>query len=175
MSDLAGAVTVRPESEADAVAIAGVLSAAFRRVEGGEVAEVALVEDLRRSASWLPEFALVAEVGGRVVGYCLATRASVGGTAALALGPVAVSPHMQGRGVGSLLMDNVLLEARNRGEGVVGLLGDPAFYSRFGFVPATDTEVRSPDPRWGEHFQVLLLGHTELEGTFVYAPEFGVD
>ena len=53
----------------------------------------------------------------------------------------------------------------------VAVLGDPGFYRRFGFIPAVAAGVGSPDPSWGEHFQVRTFG-AQLVGNFRYAAPF---
>ena len=71
-------------------------------------------------------------------------------------------------------MHSVLGAAQALGEPVVVLLGDPAYYSRFGFGPASDLGVLAPDPQWGDFFQALALGPREdvPAGTFRYAEPF---
>jgi putative acetyltransferase len=54
------------------------------------------------------------------------------------------------------------------------LLGDPAFYRRFGFEPASDHGVLPPVPEWEPHFQLRRLAAwtPSLAGTFAYAAPF---
>jgi putative acetyltransferase len=53
------------------------------------------------------------------------------------------------------------------------LLGDPAYYSRFGFGPASALGVAPPEPEWGDFFQALDLGVGPVPtGTFRYPPPF---
>jgi putative acetyltransferase len=59
--------------------------------------------------------------------------------------------------VGSALINTSIDIAREMGETIIGLLGDNAFYERFGFVPAASVNVAPPDPAWGRYFQVRLL------------------
>jgi putative acetyltransferase len=159
---------VRPEGPADAAAIRAVHRAAFG---GGEPAEAALIDALRADAGWLPGLSLVAVGEGEVVGHVVATRARLGDVPALGVGPLGVLPAVQGRGVGSALMYALLGAAQARGETVVGLLGEPAYYERFGFVAATGVGIAAPDPAWGRHFQVLVLAGRPT-GTFRYAAPF---
>ena len=72
-------------------------------------------------------------------------------------------------------MHAVLGAADALGEPLVALLGDPAYYRRFGFRPASTVGVEAPDPAWGEKFQVRTLTAYEpgLTGTFEYAEPFG--
>jgi putative acetyltransferase len=71
-------------------------------------------------------------------------------------------------------MHGVLAAADALDEPCVVLLGDVAFYSRFGFEPARPLGVLPQDPAWGEHFQLrrLTAWTDTLRGTFRYAPAF---
>lgn len=152
---------LRPEDPADEAPVARVLAAAFARPEVTTPPEVGLVEDLRRSDAWIPELAMVAEYGGEVVGYALLTRVQVrtdGGTwPALALGPVAVAPHRQRIGHGAAVVQAALDAATELGERLVVVLGDPAYYRRFGFGPADRLGLTSPWSGLGEPWQALVL------------------
>ena len=57
----------------------------------------------------------------------------VGGEDALLLGPIAVHPTRQGEGLGGMLIDESLAEARRLGWERVLLVGDAPYYRRFGF------------------------------------------
>jgi putative acetyltransferase len=184
-------VIIRPEragddagddsgAAADRDAIRAVHTAAFRPPEGGTVpVEAPLVEDLRAGDEWLPRLSLVADVDSAVVGHVVCTRGWVvvaGGieVPALGLGPLGVLPSHQGAGVGSALMHAVLGAADALGERLVALLGEPRYYGRFGFGPAAAQAISSPDPAWGDYFQVrwLAAGDPALAGTFRYAAPF---
>lgn len=166
-----GAVTVRQERDGDVEAIRAVHRAAFANGDA-EPVEVGLVDALRADHGWLPHLSLVAVIGDDLVGHGVATRASVDGAPALGLGPLAVRPARQGRGVGTALVRALLAAARSGGETLVGLLGAPGYYGRFGFVAAADLGVRAPDPAWGGHFQALALTGQAPTGTFRYAAPF---
>ena len=160
---------MRREIPDDVEAIREVHRAAFG---GGEPVEAGLVDALRADAGWLPCLSLVAVCDGAVVGHVVATRARVGDVAAVGVGPLGVVPAAQGHGVGSALMYALLGAAQARGERLAGLLGAPAYYGRFGFVPAAETGISAPDPAWGRHFQVLPLAGRPPTGTFRYAGPF---
>jgi putative acetyltransferase len=99
--------------------------------------------------------------------------AGVPGT--LGLGPLGVHPDHQRRGVGLALMHAVLGAADALGEPVVVLLGDPDYYSRYGFVTASTLGIEAPEPAWGEHFQTRTLTAYDAarhRGAFAYAPAF---
>ena len=181
---------VRPEragDAGDANAIRAVHTAAFRRGDdpGAVPVEAPLVDDLRAGDEWLPRLSLVAVVGGAIVGHVVCTRAWIDGTdptdparplphPALGLGPLGVVPERQGDGVGSALVHAVLGAADARDEPLVALLGEPRYYRRFGFVPARAHGIGSPDPAWGDHFQVRPLAAHDpgVVGPFRYAAPF---
>lgn len=177
---------IRRELPADAAAIRAVTAAAFREAEhrapavepDGAPGEATLVGWLRADAGWIPELSLVAvddaEAERPVIGHVIATRARIGDRPALGLGPLSVDPRLQGGGVGAALMHAVLGAADALGESLVCLLGNPAFYRRFGFVPATDLGVQAPDPAWGAYFQARpLTSYDGRVGVFAYAEPFG--
>ncbi len=172
---------VRRERPEDVDAIRRVTAAAFRDVPhaapprgpDGEPGEAALVSRLRADPGWLPRLSLVAVDGDEVVGHVVATRAWVDEAPALGLGPLSVVPHRQRSGVGSALVHALLGAADALDETTVGLLGDPAYYARFGFVPSLRDGITAPDPAWGDFFQSRRLGAgARPTGTFRYAAPF---
>lgn len=172
---------IRTELAGDIDEIASVVGAAFSLAEhsapptriGGPPGEVDLLAWLRDDDGWLPDLSLVATSGDQIVGHVVATRAYVDGAPALGLGPLSVRPDHQRAGVGGRLVRELLDRAERAGDTLVALLGDPAYYGRFGFVPAQERGVESPDPAWGDYFQARALGTGEHPaGRFVYAAPF---
>ncbi|GAA0465120.1 N-acetyltransferase [Actinoplanes capillaceus] len=172
---------IRRETAADVGAIRAVTAAAFARPhfreplpDGVEPDEAPLVGRLRADEGWLPALSLVAVVDGAVVGHVVCTRGRVGAAPALGLGPVSVHPDHQRRGVGSALMHAVLGAAEALDEPLVVLLGDPAYYSRFGFRPAADHGIEPPVAEWAPHFQARPLSAHDpsVRGVFTYAAPF---
>ena len=94
------------------------------------------------------------------------------GAPVLGLGPLGVRPEAQARGVGTALVHSVLAVAEAAGETLVALLGDPAYYVRFGFRAADVLGVLAPEPAWGRHFQARWLAGPRPGGTFRYAEPF---
>uniref|UniRef100_UPI0030D51413 GNAT family N-acetyltransferase n=1 Tax=Pseudonocardia sp. D17 TaxID=882661 RepID=UPI0030D51413 len=166
------AVRIRPETIADHDAVRAVHRAAFAPPHGSEAVEAGLTDRLRDGPWFLPALSLVADDEDRVVGHVICTRAHVGEADALGLGPIGVLPEAQRHGIGSALVDAAVDVARSRGERLVGLLGDPDFYGRFGFVDSRTVGIDAPDPTWGVHFQVLALDDDTPRGTFRYATPF---
>jgi putative acetyltransferase len=137
-------------------------------------AEVTLVDLLRVSEAWLPALSLVAVFKGEIVGHVLCTRAHLDSEPVLGLGPIGVKVAYQNHGIGSALMTAVIAEADGSDERLIGLLGSPSYYGRFGFVPSSVLGIEPPDPEWSEHFQVLTLSgyDSTFVGRFRYAPAF---
>ena len=73
------------------------------------------------------------------------------------MGPIGVLPEDQGVGIGSALMNALLTAADAADVPMVVLLGAPQYYGSFGFRPAQELGVISPEPRWGEAFQARPL------------------
>ncbi|MPZ89547.1 MAG: GNAT family N-acetyltransferase [Nitriliruptorales bacterium] len=168
---------IRRESAGDASAITRVHASAFEVGEGSaKPVEVTLVEELRRSTAWLPQLSLVATVGSEVVGHVVCSRAQVGPKhhPVLGLGPLGVRLDHQKQGLGSALMHAVLGAADACDEPLVGLLGEPGYYGRFGFMPAADHGIEALDVSWGAYFQIRpLWSYTpDLRGRFTYASPF---
>ncbi|KRC61688.1 hypothetical protein ASE14_12700 [Agromyces sp. Root81] len=168
---------IRPFRPADRAVVEHLLTAAFgtpATTADSPPIEVGLNTALLGSDALLPHLALVAELDGVVVGYCISTRAAIGEAEALGLGPIGVLPGHQGHGIGTALIAETVRVAEEHGEGVVVLLGDPAYYGRFGFVAGSELGIASPDATWGEYFQALrLAAATDAHrGGFRYARPF---
>ena len=168
---------IRRETEHDTDVIRAITTAAFAagRPPGQTVPEARLIDELRAGPAWLPALSLVAVTpAGEVIGHVLGTRGHVGQDPVVAVGPLAVRPDHQRHGVGSALMHAILGAADALGEPLAALLGDPAYYRRFGFELGTVYQITPPKPQWRPHFQVRVLSayHPGLRGTFTYPEPF---
>jgi putative acetyltransferase len=169
-------VIVRLQEPDDYEAIRHVYAEAFGRPEGPESIpfEVRVFEALCEAGDAIAELSFTAVKDEAVVGHVTASRAKVADTPVVAVGPIGVLPEHQGAGIGSALMEALLTAADAADVPMVVLLGAPQYYSRFGFRPAEDLGLISPDPRWGDAFQARpLTAHTpSVAGQFQYAPAF---
>ena len=164
-----GGLFVRPAEPRDAAAIRAVHLAAFPTA-----AEADLVERLDRDGD--SAVSLVAAREGEVVGHLLLSRMTVAGDArryrALGLGPVALLPPFQRCGIGSALIAGGLGIARATGEDYVFVLGEPHFYTRFGFSAEAAAPFASPYA--GPYLLALRFGEAAApaRGTAAYPAAF---
>ncbi|WP_028270469.1 N-acetyltransferase [Arthrobacter sp. UNC362MFTsu5.1] len=176
----APALVLRTEQPADRPAILELTAAAFSVSPAtglpvdGEPVEVGLLKQLFDCDEYLPEFSIVAEQDGEVVGHVISTRGWVGDLELLGLGPIGVVPRLQRHGIGSALIQETVARANDAGERGIALLGGPEYYSRFGFVPSVSLGIDPPTAEWGDSFQVLPLAVWPggIHGTFRYAAPF---
>jgi len=114
----------------------------------------------------LPELALAAREGGRLVGTVRLWAISAAGAGSLLLlGPLAVVPECQGEGIGARLMRSALNRAAATGHGGVILVGDAPYYRRFGFSAALTQNLEMPGPVERHRF----LGHELRPGALAEA------
>jgi putative acetyltransferase len=169
-------VIVRPHRSEDYEAAKHIYTEAFRRPESPDSVplEVPLFEALWEAGDALPELSFTALTESGAVGHVTASKATVATDSVVAVGPIGVLPEHQGLGIGSALMDALLTAADDARVPLIVLLGAPQYYSRFGFRPAEELGVTSPEAAWGDAFQARpLTAYTpRLAGPFRYAPAF---
>ena len=119
--------TIRLEKSSDAADREALLDLAYGPVRFEKPSE-------RLRAGRTPALSFVAVEDGRVIGTVRLWDVTTGpDSPALLLGPLAVDPAQRCRGIGSALMRHALRAAERRGHHAVLLVGDAAYYSRFGF------------------------------------------
>jgi putative acetyltransferase len=167
-SGQASTTSVRDEQAGDEPHVAAVIAAAF-----GRAAEADLVVALRQARAL--EIALVAERDGRIVGQVALSPVSVQGAfmpGILGLAPLAVAPDCRRQGIGARLVEAALRAAKAGGGKVVVVLGEPAYYRRFGFRPARGIGLTCPWPGTEEAFQALILASPWPRGLVRYHAAF---
>jgi putative acetyltransferase len=110
---------------------------------------------------------LVATIDSQVTGHVIFTKCRVdGGDEKVSLlAPLAVLPEFQSQGIGSAIVRDGLQRLTQAGISQVFVLGDPAYYSRFGFAPESSVEPPFPMPdEWTEAWQSLNLAGAPLPG-----------
>lgn len=172
-------VLIRREEHGDHDKVFVLVEKAFRGIEHSDNREHFLVERLRRSDAFIPELSLVAEVDSEIVGHILLTKIQVknenNSFDSLALAPVSVLPEFQGKGIGGKLIAEAHSRAKELGHGSVILLGDPAYYQRFGYKPAKTFNIVLPFEGVEDFSMAVELVENALQnvsGTVVYPKEF---
>ncbi|ASZ12731.1 N-acetyltransferase [Chitinophaga pendula] len=172
-------ISIREEQEGDRALVFEINKQAFGRPE-----EAMLVDQLRKSAAFIPELSLVAVVHSKVVGHILFTQIKIHHpdqalpyTTALALAPLAVLPGFQHNGIGGALITNGLRIATALGHNAVIVMGHEAYYPKFGFIPAEKWQIKAPFEVPESNFMAVeLIPHAldHAAGTVEYAREFGI-
>lgn len=155
-------VTIREEKMADVSAREALLDEVFGIERFEKTCE-------RLRAGRLPAngLALIAEVDGEIVGTVRLWHVNAGGVSdALVLGPLAVAKSMHSKGIGARLMRAALNRASLAGHSAVILVGDAAYYTRFGFSVALTDGLWLPGPVERERFLGLELKAGALSRVF---------
>ncbi len=103
-------------------------------------------------------------VDGELIASIRFWPVTIAGEAAILLGPLAVEPKYQGQGMGRALVAWSLKAAKQQGHRLCLVVGDPAYYAPYGFVPACPNGLILPGPVEPERFQVLELVAGAIEG-----------
>src|ERR1035441_428175 len=127
---------VRPAMPGDRSAILTLVREAFSSEDRDGSEELDIVVSPWNLEATPHELELVAEDKGAIVGHVLAAYGDLGGREVVAVAPLAVTPSRQGGGIGGALMTELLRRSEVAELPLVVLLGDPAYYGRFGFEPS---------------------------------------
>ncbi len=137
-------VEIEEERPEDVAGIREVTAAAFAQAPHSSGTEAEIVEALRQAG--VLTLSLVAREGGELVGHVAFSPVTIEGRAKgkwFGLGPVSVRPGRQRRGIGTALIEAGLARLREMGADGCVLVGDPAYYRRFGFE--VDSRLRYGD------------------------------
>lgn len=168
MTDRNVRVQIREELDTDIAAIRELNSRAF-----GQSLEADIVDALRSHGAVL--LSLVATIDERIVGHILYSPASIGDLAGAGLGPMAVLPGFQRRGIGSALVAEGSRRMKQAGWPFVVVLGHAEFYPRFGFTRASAHGISSEWDVPDEVFMLSILDPPRMSGVsgqVRYRPEF---
>ena len=162
-------IEIRDETAADVAAIEGVTIAAFLHAPHTSHTEQFIVDALRKAGQLT--VSLVANVDGAVVGHVAISPVSISDGAAgwYGVGPISVAPEYQRRGIGSRLMREALRVLREHGASGCVVLGEPGYYSRFGFRVDPNLSLPGVPP---EYFQGISFGASHARGIVSYHAAF---
>lgn len=169
-------IQLRHETPDDIAAIEAVTTTAFADAQHTSHTEQFIVHALR-AANELT-LSIVAETLNQIVGHVALSPVTITDahshktTGWHGLGPISVLPAWQGQGIGSRLMKQALAELRAmramRAAGCV-LLGEPAYYARFGFQAHAGLQLPGVPPGY---FMALALYGPVPEGVAHYSDAF---
>jgi putative acetyltransferase len=164
-------IEIRNETAADVRAIEAVTVAAFLNAPHTSRTEHSIVDALRKAGKLT--ISLVADAKGTVVGHVAVSPVSIsdGATGWYGLVPISVAPEYQRRGIGSRLMREALRVLREQGAAGCVLLGEPAYYSRFGFQVDPNLSLPGVPP---EYFQSASFEAPRPRGVVSYHSAFNV-
>lgn len=137
-------LTIRETTKEDNETIYQVEEQAF-----GEVEEADLTEKLLADPTAQPLLSLLAFAGDEAVGHILFTKAIIMEQEQLSvmiLGPLAVIPEYQKRGIGGLLIREGLQRLKTKQVDLVFVLGHIDYYPKYGFKPALPLGYQAPYP-----------------------------
>lgn len=160
---------IRAEQPGDIDTIRLLTQAAFENAPHSSQTEAAIVDALRDAGALT--LSLVGLEGDEIVGHVAFSPVTINGEDGdwYGLGPVSVWPDRQAKGIGQALIREGLAQLRQRNAGGCVVLGDPGYYSRFGFSSDPDLQYGDIPP---EYFQRLAFGAALPKGEVAYHPGF---
>ncbi|WP_228141603.1 GNAT family N-acetyltransferase [Marinobacter sp. X15-166B] len=162
---------IRAESADDVAPIHRVIERAFRAAAHTDHTEHFIVAALRRAEALT--ISRVAEAKGEVIAHVAISPVCIadGTSGWLGLGPVAVLPEYQRQGVGTRLLRSALADLKALGAAGCVVLGEPGFYSRFGFEVMDGLKFLGAP---AEYFQALTFDGRVPQGEVTYHKAFSV-
>lgn len=169
MTHVTRSLIIRPERPSDIAAIHALTKAAFLNAPHTGHTEHFIVDALRDAGALT--ISLVADEAGALVGHVAISPVTIsdGTHGWFGLGPISVAPELQRSGIGTQLMHAALQKLRTDGANGCVVLGDPRYYSRFGFRPEPGLVLVGVRP---ENFQVLRFGTSHPSGVVTYHSGF---
>lgn len=159
---------IRKETPQEFPQIYDLVKVAFQTAKVSDGREQEFVNQLRSGGNYIAELALVAEEDGQLIGHIMLTKTAImeGDVKheTLLLAPVSVALAHRGKGVGSSLIKESFRLAREMGYKSVFLVGDPAYYTRFGFRKTVDFGIKNSNGIPDEYVMVCELVQGALEG-----------
>jgi putative acetyltransferase len=160
---------IRRECPEDVDAIRALTTFAFENAPHSSQTEAAIIDALRQEGALT--VSLVAVDDGALVGHVAFSPVTINGEADrwYGLGPASVRPDRQRTGIGQALIREGLGHLRGMGAQGCVVLGDPAYYARFGFVSDVELRYGEVPP---EYFQRLAFSEATPKGEVLYHSGF---
>jgi len=161
---------LRSEEPSDAVTIAQIIRDAFAGAPHSSGTEAEIVNALRRGDALT--LSLVAVQNDEIVGHLAISPVSLTDAEGwYGLGPVSVTPQQQRSGIGTQLIREALWRLKEMGANGCVVLGEPAYYQRFGFryePKVTFADVPPP------YFQIQSFNGEQVSGSVAYHAAFDI-
>lgn len=169
-------IEIREATESDLKAIKAMLKSVFYREGQDELFnEWEFAEKVISDKGFVRELCQIAVLEDKVIGYILLSRAQIGNNLGLSLGPLAIAPEYQRRGIGKQLVRKGLEQAKSLGYKCVLLTGGD-YYLQFGFEPALQHNIilseNNPENRY---LKVCFLSRdntSEISGATIFCDSF---
>ena len=163
-------VEIRLEKPQDHRQVEFVVREAFWNVYAPGCTEHYLIHIMRPSPNFVSQLDFVAVADNKIVGSVVFLKGKILGDDGasyedvLSLGPIAVLPSYQRKGIGHMLVNQAKIEAARMGYRAILLCGDPQYYSKLGFKPAEIFGIRTAENKYFDALQVLPLYEGALNG-----------
>lgn len=169
-------IKIRPERPEDYQQVRELVRDTFALAEHSDGDEHNLIERIRLSPDYIPDLSLVAVSDDIVLGHIMFSRISVGQSEAIALAPLSVRTDWQRKGIGKLLVTAGHRQARKMGYSCSVVLGNPDYYSKFGYERASNYGIIAPFDVPSEYYMVSKLDKNRNlpKGYVEYSDAFGL-
>ena len=169
-------IQIRQEKQEDYQQLRELVREAFALAEHSDGDEQNLIERIRHSSDYIPELSLVAVSGDIILGHIMFSRISVGQSEAIALAPLSVRTDWQRKGIGRLLVTAAHGLALKMGYSCSVVLGNPDYYSKFGYEKASNYGIIAPFDVPDEYYMVCTLDkNCDIPKGYVkYSDAFGL-
>ena len=160
---------LRNEQAQDVDAIFKLTESAFKNAEHTDHTEQFIVNALRKTQQLT--LSIVAEREQQLIGHVAISPVEISSKTSdwYGLGPISVAPEYQQQGVGSALMQYSLQQLKQLGAAGCVVLGDPAYYSKFGFKVIPNLTLADVP---AEYFQALSFTDMFPQGEVTYSQAF---
>lgn len=157
---------LRLENSKDFLEIYHFTEEAFKTAKINDGNEQDFVERLRASPEYIPELAFVLEDNNQIIGHIMLTKVRIinemNVCEVLLLAPLTVRVDYRNNGVGKQLLYRAEQEAALMGYNAVVVIGDPAYYGRFGFIQADQFDIIPDSPIPPKYVLIKKIGQKEL-------------
>ncbi|EHJ52760.1 GNAT family N-acetyltransferase [Streptococcus macacae] len=168
-------VEIRQELPSEYREVENLVREAFWNVYQPGCSEHLILHQFRHHPNYLKDLSKIILVDGQIAGQITYSKAllrheTTNETKEIALfGPFAISPDFQKRGLGKQLLQTTLDEAKAAGISYVIILGDPDYYKKFAFLPASTYGVALEGQDKSEPFDFLQILDLQADGSISQA------